>query len=497
MLLISFAIPAITLEHRQEIFTQPGKEIPKPSYSKDASAEKDYINSGNETSLAINWWQDLTYLYYLILGLLFIRALYLFGYVRYHLNKNKINTEGNVISVNENSRIKNCSFFNKIIVDYSLPKAQQQLVIQHESIHVMQWHAMDKLLVNLAVSILWFNPFIYRWRNALDHVHEYLADEATTEVYDKKQYASLLLNLATPLNGFAINSFSKLPLKSRISMLYKKPHADVKKLVYLIIIPLVFLCCTAFVNQKDVLIYKTVSPPVNIKPQQALRTEPLNTINNQRKRISKTQPVENNVSPALNLENQAEAEKIIVDQELVLVVDAGHGGKDEATESPSGIKEKDLNLRAAKILKEEAAKRNIKVLLTRDKDEYVALKDRLPDENATAFISIHHNSTPNPMVKVPFNGIEVLVSQSNPEIKAVEIFGVNVIHALNRLHGVEVNGSLRNANLMLLRESKIPAIMIELGNMQDENSLAYTNDEKNLRRISNLILDGFVKFSKS
>ena len=193
----------------------------------------------------------------------------------------------------------------------------------------------------------------------------------------------------------------------------------------------------------------------------------------------------------------SELKKLVTNKELILVIDAGHGGRDAASKSASGIAEKDLNLRAALILKQEADKRNIKVILTRDNDRFIPLRDRLPQETATAFISIHHNAMPKQNVKVPFEGIEVFVSQLNPSIKYAEQFGSNVLKSLNVLEGIIVRDSLKNANMLVLRESKVPALVIELGNISSEKSLAFVSDESNLRRISNLILDGFITFSKS
>ena len=104
---------------------------------------------------------------------------------------------------------------------------------------------------------------------------------------------------------------------------------------------------------------------------------------------------------------------------------------------------------------------------------------------------------PRADVKVPYEGIEVFVSKLNPNIKSAEQFGAQVLQSLNQLNGIEVRDSLKDANLLVLRESKVPALVVELGNISSEKSLAYVSDEANLRRISNLILDGFLKFSKS
>ena len=474
-LVLSFSIPAITIENRHEVVVAT-QEIPsKIAYNNDGFIEQDGFDGGSSVYTATNWNQVLMYGYCLILATLVFRMLLMMARIRMQLRKHVVDRDGAVILVDGKSDIKNCSFFNQIIVDSSLERAERQLVIKHESVHVRQLHAFDKLLVNLITAILWFNPVIYFWRNAIDHNHEFLADRETSKVADKKEYASLLLNLAMPAQNLAINSFSKLPLKNRIMMLYKEPNVKFQKLVYLAIIPVLLICCMGFVNREEI----TITLPANqastdapIKPN----VFAMNYLKSNIKVNPKARPAFNEIEPTL-------------------VIDAGHGGKDGAIEALDGQKEKDLNLRAVKILKEEAAKRGIKVILTRNTDEYISLRDRLPKQEATAFISIHHNAMLANAV-VPFGGIEVYVSKLNGNIKSAEDLGAGILGHLKQLKGLEVKDSLKDANLLLLRESKIPAVLIELGNISDRKTLDYINQEKNIHRISNLILDGFVAFSK-
>ncbi|MDH5679286.1 MAG: N-acetylmuramoyl-L-alanine amidase [Nitrospinota bacterium] len=89
-----------------------------------------------------------------------------------------------------------------------------------------------------------------------------------------------------------------------------------------------------------------------------------------------------------------------------IVIDAGHGGKDPGAIGFSGLKEKDITLDLAKrlgaVLKN---KLHCRIVLTRDRDKYVALDDRTVLANsvkADLFISIHANSSKNRSA----NGIE-------------------------------------------------------------------------------------------
>jgi N-acetylmuramoyl-L-alanine amidase len=82
-----------------------------------------------------------------------------------------------------------------------------------------------------------------------------------------------------------------------------------------------------------------------------------------------------------------------------IVLDAGHGGQDTGAVGPSGLTEKELVLdvtrRVAKLVEEQL---KIKVLLTRDDDNFVTLRDRTTLANkarADLFVSIHANAHRN------------------------------------------------------------------------------------------------------
>lgn len=89
-----------------------------------------------------------------------------------------------------------------------------------------------------------------------------------------------------------------------------------------------------------------------------------------------------------------------------IVIDPGHGGKDPGAISRRGLKEKDVNLALANVLKEELATLGFEVHLTRSSDVYLSLQQRVraaSSKKADLFISIHANSNKNRKV----NGAEV------------------------------------------------------------------------------------------
>ena len=91
--------------------------------------------------------------------------------------------------------------------------------------------------------------------------------------------------------------------------------------------------------------------------------------------------------------------KIWEKEQYVIAIDAGHGGKDPGAVGRKGTTEKSINLSIAKKLKKYIDKEpNMKAVLTRDKDVYVKLRDRIKKirkHQPTIFISIHADGAKN------------------------------------------------------------------------------------------------------
>jgi N-acetylmuramoyl-L-alanine amidase len=88
----------------------------------------------------------------------------------------------------------------------------------------------------------------------------------------------------------------------------------------------------------------------------------------------------------------------------IVVIDAGHGGRDPGATSVSGqVREKDLTLVLAQTLRDELVKRGrVRVAMTRDDDRYLPLDDRAAVArrlDAAMFVSIHVDSAANPLAR--------------------------------------------------------------------------------------------------
>ncbi|MFL6726704.1 MAG: N-acetylmuramoyl-L-alanine amidase [Sphingomicrobium sp.] len=88
----------------------------------------------------------------------------------------------------------------------------------------------------------------------------------------------------------------------------------------------------------------------------------------------------------------------------IVVIDAGHGGRDPGATSVSGqVREKELTLALAQALRDELVKRGrVRVAMTRDDDRYLTLDNRAAVArrlNAAMFVSVHIDSAANPLAR--------------------------------------------------------------------------------------------------
>ena len=154
----------------------------------------------------------------------------------------------------------------------------------------------------------------------------------------------------------------------------------------------------------------------------------------------------------------------------VIVVDAGHGSH-AAGAVKLGISEKSLNLAIVQQLKKlfDEDKRRIRVYYTRTSDTNPTLDQRVQlanKANADLFISVHNNSdaTGN-FTKV--KGTQVMYSESDDAKLCLK----NVVDTT----GSENRGLLKGDSIYIIRTSKVPVALIEVGFMTNYKELDLLN----------------------
>jgi N-acetylmuramoyl-L-alanine amidase len=137
----------------------------------------------------------------------------------------------------------------------------------------------------------------------------------------------------------------------------------------------------------------------------------------------------------------------------IIVIDAGHGGKDTGAICCGDKEEKKVVLSVALNLKKRLQKKGYTVYMTRDNDSFVKLPKRTEFANkkrADIFISIHANAAPNKSVQNIFKGIEIYYLSPAKTNRAKE--------AAEKENAVMFKGKdfyTKNAYLSLISETKI------------------------------------------
>ena len=159
--------------------------------------------------------------------------------------------EGRFCLVELNEKVPPFSFFKYIFITNSYQKLsadELQRIKDHEKVHSQQFHSLDVLFIELISVIFWFNPLLIYLKKSIQEIHEYIVDEKIAERGNgKKDYAELLLKLATEVKGFNLSAgFSGKQIKRRIVMITRQRSLPGQKLMFIILVPLTILLMLSF-----------------------------------------------------------------------------------------------------------------------------------------------------------------------------------------------------------------------------------------------------------
>jgi len=139
-----------------------------------------------------------------------------------------------------------------------------------------------------------------------------------------------------------------------------------------------------------------------------------------------------------------------------VVVDAGHGGKDNGAYRRFGGAEKIATLDVAKRLSHKLRESNIKTVMTRSSDVFVPLEERVAIENEqknAIFVSIHFNDSRRRKIR----GFETYYHSPS----SVDL--ANRIQTKLTTIPRSANRGVHHANFRVLRLAKYPAVLVECG----------------------------------
>jgi hypothetical protein len=169
------------------------------------------------------------------------------------------------------------------INDEELDVNEVKQILSHELIHIRLLHSVDRIVAWVARIALWFNPFMYGYLRSIEENHEFEVDRIATSNGEKDKYATLLLKITVSNQATLFQSFSKAPLKKRIYMLFNQPTSNMKKVIYVLVLPMVVISCLAFAGFE----HAKVKGQLNLKQNVAKPLRP-DSINPYRQKVKRT-----------------------------------------------------------------------------------------------------------------------------------------------------------------------------------------------------------------
>ncbi len=158
--------------------------------------------------------------------------------------------------------------------------------------------------------------------------------------------------------------------------------------------------------------------------------------------------------------------------DILIFLDPGHGGEDEGC-ARKGVQEKELNLQIARAAGEKLQELGYQVLFTRESDETLTLDERVQaanDARADLYISIHQNASEEAGPK----GLEVWYCGEGRGQESERLARLLSKFVVQRA-GMESREICESDTLRVLRESNMPACLVETGflsNASERTNLA-------------------------
>lgn len=213
-----------------------------------------------------------------------------------------------------------------------------------------------------------------------------------------------------------------------------------------------------------------------------------------------------------------------------IMIDPGHGGRDPGA-TANGIEEKDINLRAAKIMGKMLQDQGFEVHYTRTKDKFIPLEERTAmanAKNADLFISLHCNSYKDASIR----GLEVYYLNLATDAQAVRVAArengvsakkisdmqfilsdlmlnskINESRQMAALVQQEAEQALRpryafkslgskGAFFYVLTGARMPSILVELGYLTNPAEAGNLNSDAYLSTLARGLVGGVMAYKK-
>jgi N-acetylmuramoyl-L-alanine amidase len=271
------------------------------------------------------------------------------------------------------------------------------------------------------------------------HNHEYIADhQAVSSGIDIEKYSNTIINLGYKQHRVPLTSgFNFIQIKNRIIMLHQLKASVCSRTLKITSVLLLFTGIFVFSSCKD------------------------------------------------------DFEDALIENSLLVVIDAGHGGKDSG-ELSNDLKEKDIVLNISNQLA-LLSNHKIQLIITRVDDTFSSLDDRISfinAQNADLVISLHCNAHNDKAT----NGVEAYYFDKNDFKEKSYAYSKILVEKQMKLFSN--SRGVKASNMLVLKEINSPGVILELGFITNENDKSILMNSENQKEIARSIFESLTEIRK-
>lgn len=218
--------------------------------------------------------------------------------------------------------------------------------------------------------------------------------------------------------------------------------------------------------------------------------------------------IDRTILPLVNLDGALAAQ-----EDRVVVLDAGHGGRDKGASSRSGLDEKDLTLDVARKVRAILLRYRVDARLTRNSDSDLELEERVARArgwNASLLVSIHFNSAGSSSPSgiethilapagcagtagSPDGAYDSAFHPGNRHDRANMALGYLMQKSLLKHAGGDDRG-VRRSRFYVLKNASCPATLLECGFLSNKSDLSKIGGQDHIDRLARGIAEGIMSY---
>ncbi|MEY9977744.1 N-acetylmuramoyl-L-alanine amidase [Lysinibacillus sp. RC79] len=180
-------------------------------------------------------------------------------------------------------------------------------------------------------------------------------------------------------------------------------------------------------------------------------------------------------------------------KDRIIIIDPGHGGKDPGTHFGTTILEKNITLKVGTLVKDKLEAAGAKVLMPRTGDTFPTPQDRVDFTHANygeIFVSIHVNSAKN----TDAQGTETYYAQTPGDMYQEDIDLATFVNNQIVKNVNMKNRKVQEFKYIVVANTNIPAILVELGFLTNSEDRAKLTDDKYIELFAESIYKGILEY---